>query len=268
MIKNRSSKLELWKKSFLLAVPLSALTAVVLLLIFQMDVRNQLQKVELSEEHNLQILAEHEQDEFEHIVTDLRVLSEHHELKKYLQQASYADIHDLHNDWGALQESRKVYDQIRFIDSSGQERIRLNLSNGSSVTVPETQLQSKSSRYYFKDTIGLDPGDIFVSPLDLNVENGRIEEPHKPMIRFGSPVFDQDGQTRGIIILNYLADDLILPMKNDLHGFSWGDVMLINADGYWLSHPVADKEWGFMLNSDERIGNDYPLAWARTAHSE
>ena len=140
MIKNRSSKLELWKKSFLLAVPLSALTAVVLLLIFQMDVRNQLQKVELSEEHNLQILAEHEQDEFEHIVTDLRVLSEHHELKKYLQQASYADIHDLHNDWGALQESRKVYDQIRFIDSSGQERIRLNLSNGSSVTVPETQL--------------------------------------------------------------------------------------------------------------------------------
>ncbi len=44
--------------------------------------------------------------------------------------------------------------------------------------------------YYFKDSIGLEKDQIFVSALDLNVENGKVEIPHKPMIRFATPVFD------------------------------------------------------------------------------
>lgn len=53
-----------------------------------------------------------------------------------------------------------------------------------------TDLQYKGNRYYFKDSIGLEKDQIFVSALDLNVENGKVEIPHKPMIRFATPVFD------------------------------------------------------------------------------
>jgi len=34
--------------------------------------------------------------------------------------------------------------------------------------------------YYFKETIKLKRGDIFVSQLDFNVENGSTEEPGSP----------------------------------------------------------------------------------------
>jgi len=56
--------------------------------------------------------------------------------------------------------------------------------------VPDKELQKKGKRYYFSDSFKLKPGQIFVSPLDLNVEHGHLEKPIKPMIRFGTPVVD------------------------------------------------------------------------------
>ena len=36
-------------------------------------------------------------------------------------------------------------------------------------------------------------GEVFVSPFDLNVEQGRVEEPLKPILRVGAPVFGEGG---------------------------------------------------------------------------
>ncbi len=46
-------------------------------------------------------------------------------------------------------ERRKIYDQIRYINSTGQEIVRVD-SNGNNVyAVPQGELQDKSGRYYF-----------------------------------------------------------------------------------------------------------------------
>ncbi|MEE9545071.1 MAG: hypothetical protein V3V55_05700 [Rhodospirillales bacterium] len=41
-------------------------------------------------------------------------------------------------------------------------------------------------------------GEVFVSPFDLNVERGRIEEPLKPILRVGTPVFGEGGGKIGV----------------------------------------------------------------------
>ena len=41
------------------------------------------------------------------------------------------------------------------------------------------------------DAFRLEPGEIFISPLDLNIEQQKIELPYKPMIRLAMPVADQ-----------------------------------------------------------------------------
>ena len=66
-------------------------------------------------------------------------------------------------------------------------------------------LQNKEGRYYFKDTIQPEKGEVFVSPFDLNIERGEIERLLKPMNRFGTPVFDITGRKRGIVLLNYFG---------------------------------------------------------------
>lgn len=161
-------------------------------------------------------------------------------------------------------EKMTVYDQIRFIDASGAEVVRVNFDGKKASAVsppyfPLKRLQDKKSRYYFKETMKLNAGELFVSPMDLNIEYGRIEEPHKPMIRYATPVFDSKGLRRGIVILNFKAGCLLdivkRHQKEEKHGESY---YLLNRDGYYLYHPDSSRQWGFMLEKDDRIQNDLP----------
>jgi two-component system, sensor histidine kinase and response regulator len=106
----------------------------------------------------------------------------------------------------------------------------------------------------------LSPGDIYVSPLDLNIEHGIIEQPRKPMLRLAKRLFDRDGHSRGIVIVNYLALNLLEALANQHRSNIW----LLNPDGYWLRGPDAADEWGFMFERpDLSLARRYPMVWAR-----
>ncbi|MFQ5433194.1 MAG: PAS domain-containing protein, partial [Nitrospinota bacterium] len=146
---------------------------------------------------------------------------------------------------------------------------RVNYNNGKPAVVPADRLQFKGNRYYFKETIALKHGELFVSPFDLNVEHGEIEQPIKPMIRFGSPVFDGQGNKRGIILLNFFGEKLLANLR--LHKTPpESDIMLLNSDGYWLFGPKPEDTWGFMYEKkkDRKFGRDFPDAWSKITDSE
>jgi diguanylate cyclase (GGDEF)-like protein len=163
---------------------------------------------------------------------------------------------------------KQKYDQIRFIDITGMEKVRVDFKGGDPAIVPERGLQNKGNRYYFKDTLALLRGEIFISPFDLNIEHGKIEEPLKPMIRLGTPVFDKENQKRGVVILNYLGDRLLKTLKESSE-MSPGNLMLVNSEGYWLYSPDAGDEWGFMFpeKSDRKFSTDFPDVWKRILSS-
>lgn len=84
------------------------------------------------------------------------------------------------------------YDQVRLLDALGQEQVRLNkLATGKFRAVNPALLQNKADRYYFTNAIDLPRDHTYISPIDLNVEFNQVELPHKPVIRFASPIYDQ-----------------------------------------------------------------------------
>ena len=90
-------------------------------------------------------------------------------------------------------------------------------------------------------TILLERGQLFVSPFDLNVEHEQIERPLKPVIRVATPVFDNGGVKRGVLVLNYLGAALLQKLAQVTVSFP-GSVFLLNKDGYFLrgrSHRTA-----------------------------
>ena len=154
---------------------------------------------------------------------------------------------------------KRVYKQIRYIDNSGFERVRVDFDGNVTKIIRGTKLQDKSERYYFKESINLLQGSIYASPLDLNVEHGQIELPFAPVMRYSTPVF-VDGEQAGIIILNLLTDN-----QSFLHSITvnedGADYILVNQDGFYLHHTDKTKEWGMMdlLNrSQHNIKQDYP----------
>ena len=171
----------------------------------------------------------------------------------------YSEVEKL---WLAFSDRRTVYDQIRYIDINGDEIIRINYNKDGAVIVEGEELQNKQDRYYFTDSIILDENQIYISKLDLNIENGQIEVPIKPMLRLATPYY-VNGELKGVIVLNYYADDM-LNQVNKVSSYGNGQLFMLNSDGYWLyDSENSSNEWAFMYEdrSEIRFNNTYPTAW-------
>jgi diguanylate cyclase (GGDEF)-like protein len=149
--------------------------------------------------------------------------------------------------------ARGDYNQIRFLSLAGDEVIRVNKSDLEVESVSESELQNKSKRYYFEESVKLDRNQIYVSPMDLNIENGLIEIPYKPMIRIGTAVYGEDENRIGVIVNNFCGQQLLNRIQNyysktlDVEL----ELELLNEQGYYLKTVEAENEWGFMF------GNEY-----------
>lgn len=192
---------------------------------------------------------------------DVRFLSQSLAMEQYLEAVrggadsdSVAEaVAALEAEFRTFARSRPIYDQVRFLDVTGQEIVRIDLApDGAYQVVVQENLQNKSQRYYFEDSINLPPGEVFVSPLDLNVEQGQIEQPHKPVLRYGAPVFDGD-RVAGVVVTNILAENFLA-----LLGEGRSPAFLVDTNGYYLYHPDESKRWGRDLGTGVTVSQDYP----------
>lgn len=237
--------------------------------LYNLESKDYLKRIELEEQVNLKLQLKLISNNLEGITSDLLFLSKQNELQHLINKNEQSYQPWISQEYFELCSKKGVYDQIRYLDETGMEIARVNFNNGNPEIIEKSALQNKGNRYYFKETFSLGKNGIFVSPLDLNIENGEIETPLKPMIRFGVPVFDDNNQKRGVIILNYLGGKLIDSLKKAA-GLSMGDIMLVNTDGYWLYSPVKGDEWGFMIKEriDRKFFNTFPEAWREITSSD
>ncbi len=156
----------------------------------------------------------------------------------------------------SMMEAKPYYMQLRYIDNTGKEIVRVD-SDGTNINViSDSQLQNKADTDYFSATMKLKPGEVYVSSLNLNKERGRIEIPYKPTIRYATPIFNPKGERKGFVIINALGSTLIDMVKNFNPELS-DQSFILNQDGYYLAHPNPKKAWGFDLKTNENIKNDY-----------
>lgn len=191
---------------------------------------------------------------------DVGMLSNDPVLQDWLDSPSPGALKDVANQFLLIARAKRIYDQIRLLDISGKEIVRVNFGLGRPYSVPTGELQDKSKRYYFSESVNLPRGHVFLSPLDLNVENEEIERPMKPMIRLATPVFDRQGNRRGVLVMNYLAQHLLGKLSEAANGIR-GEMMLVNGEGFWLLSPRHEDEWGFQLNTGKRFDLSHAPAW-------
>lgn len=152
------------------------------------------------------------------------------------------------------------YEQLRFIDTEGNERIRINNRNNSIKVVPEIKLQNKAQRYYFQRSLSQTRGNVYISPMDLNVEAGKIQLPLNPTIRVGIPVFDADDRKIGVIILNYKGRQLINRLLHISPNFI-EHLYILSPDGVAIIQPQngqlnQSKSLDFSFETTKQLSDD------------
>lgn len=193
---------------------------------------------------------------------DILYLRDQPVLHDWLQIKSPKIWQRLGDDLLVFVKYRKLYDQIRFLDEKGRERVRISWNQGQPVIVPARELQDRSDLYFVERALALKKDEIYISSFDLSIERNTIEQPIKPVIRFGTPVFDRQGEKRGIILLNYRGQRLIDQLQT-ISRQSICSLWLLNAQGYWLIGRHPEDEWGFMYpeRTNKLFANDYGDAW-------
>ena len=195
------------------------------------------------------------------MVSDLRLLASGDALQNYLAGGNPADLVGAAHRAVFFSKDNPDYDQIRYIDEQGQELLRVN-QNGA--IVPQDELQNKADRPYFQKANALAAGQIYISAIDLNEENGVIEKPIKPMLRAAIPVFGPNGQRRGVYIINFLVANSIERLREFVPRYHQR-FRLLNAHGYWLAGAKPEQEWGFILpdRSEMTMAKTDPALWAK-----
>jgi PAS domain S-box-containing protein len=157
-------------------------------------------------------------------------------------------------------DAKPAYSQFRILgyENDGREIVRVDRSgpNGAVRIVPEAELQQKGNRAYFKDTIKLGAGEIYVSVLDLNRENGIIETPHVPTLRVATPVFAPNGKPFGIIIINVDMRRAFDRVRSSVR--QGGKIYVVNKRGDYLVHPDSTLEFGSELGAPTDWRADFP----------
>ena len=156
--------------------------------------------------------------------------------------------------------AKPAYSQFRFIgvEDGQREMVRVDRAgpNGAVRIVPDGELQRKGDRPYFKDTIDLPPGEVYVSPLDLDMENGAIETPHVPTLRVATPVLTPSGKPFGIAIINVDIRRAFDRVRSAVR--QGGQIYVVNKQGDYLVNPDPLREFGSQLGRPTNWQSDFP----------
>jgi signal transduction histidine kinase len=168
----------------------------------------------------------------------------------------------LERDYAALASLYPHIYQIRLITADGQEWVRVDRKPDGVYVVPRESLQPKGDRYYFRDAMDVRVGQIYVSPLDLNVEFGKIEKPERPVIRVATPVATPNGGKVGVLIINLHAD-ILLEQIQQMANARQGTAYLLDNQGHYVSRSAGGEAGAFSLEPVENLNNFFPPGIAR-----
>jgi hypothetical protein len=251
-------------QTLFMSLPLLVFVNLTLWLGYEFTVQNTKERwlvlSELSADSTLYALEQRWND----LRADLNMLAANPDLARAVQQHDKSLLDDIAADWELFITEKCLYDQVRLLDLSGMERLRVDLMPHGASRVPKRLLQDKSQRYYFQRALVLEADEIYASPIDLNVEQGEIELPFKPMLRLVTPLQDERGEISALLVINALASHIFDDLERHARLVD-GQMLFLDEFGYYLRGFSEYQEWGFMFPEDERqsqrFDKTYPETW-------
>lgn len=174
----------------------------------------------------------------------------------FLKSGTTSDKQNLTTLFYAMSYANKDIMQLRYIDASGQEVIRIDRDKRSPelLIVPEHRLQNKSDRYYFKEASQLMSHQFWHSNIDLNMEQGKIEQPLRPTFRVAT-ILVVNNQLKGIVIANLLFENMIKVLENSTSFY----IYLADKDGEVIHNPSnRSGSWSKYLVDKDTLYSIFP----------
>ena len=246
------------KQSLFFIIPFSIIFILIVNFRFNDRLDNSLKLIEKENEKialEVELLVNYLETE---LTNDILVIKNSNEINRYINDNNDINREEVAQLFSRLMLSKGNFDQIRFLDREGFEQVRVNKKDNSTEIVDYNNLQYKGDRYYFINSKNLSDGELYFSPIDLNVENGEIEIPYKPLFRVASPIF-KNNELFGIVVLNNLTKDIFKIFESKFENYDDYSIhtSLVNEDGYYIYNEDSSKQFSFMFDDvDYKISDE------------
>ncbi len=148
-----------------------------------------------------------------------------------------------------LDRAGNQYKDIRLIDLSGQEILRVDASG--QLLPLDNNGENQAGQAYFNQAVGLASNQVYISDFDLNHTNDTVDKPYTPILYYAIPL-QVDGATIAVLV----AKVLLNPFFKDITARSTTPIFLINRDGSYLLNPDPLKLYGKILKTGVTFDNE------------
>lgn len=259
-----SPPLSQWLRLYL---PIAALICAAIYGYGRLEATRELDALKAGEQTVLQLATERFALRLANSVHDLRVMANAPSVRIYVEDPTPALREIVERMMGAFIAEKWEYEQFHLLDARGHEVLRVRRSAAGPEPVPAARLADQHGRDYFSGALALPVGQVHVSRLELDEDNGVVERPPRPVLRLsmrlsageGHPDFVLVADLRGAVLLKDIRDALATSA-----GAGW----LLDEDGYWLMHPDPAMEWGRQLDPSKRLQQHHPQLAAAIARGD
>jgi PAS domain S-box-containing protein/diguanylate cyclase (GGDEF)-like protein len=203
--------------------------------------------IKIRQLNNSEIVGVNVNSIFEDINSDGNIILNSSEIKAYVgNSAEPNNQNELKRIFSNMMTNKKIYDSIQFVGVDGDEKVRVNDGDNVTMAVADSELESKDDQSYFVEGMKLNSGEIYISAMDLSIKGGEVETPVKPLMRLVLPVFNDKNERQGILVLNYLAQNMLEQIESDSKSNMDMKILLLNDEGYYLLSENSNKDFSFM----------------------
>lgn len=160
--------------------------------------------------------------------------------------------------FAAFLRAHPEYFEASYISAAGEGRelVRVDNRNGRIEVAFRETLQARGSRDYFKAGLTSTAGRVRLSEFMLDQDQGKTEEPRRPMLSAVTTVFDASGHVFGMVVLSKDLRPLFSALTSDLpRGIQ---SYIADQQGRYLRHPDTKRAFAFESGSKEKITDDFP----------
>jgi len=215
---------------------------------------------------DVQTTREKAADFLENVSSDLRVIQNTPSMVKWSRESLSAngrygnELEHVSKELLALAATKPLYYQLRLLDESGDELIRVECANPNDSIktyrlVPPSELRHSRSAFYFLMINSTSNNKIMIAPAE--VEHGSDER--IPVMSFVMPLAGVHGLS-GIVIANVFEKTFIRVIESKRRFEFNPKVMLVTGDGHYLYHSEKKTDWNRLLASreEDNLQQDYP----------
>lgn len=253
------------KNFVMIFVPGLLIVAVLAGIFININIDNGKNIIKIRQLNNSEIVSFNVNSIFEDIKSDGNIILSSSEIKAYVANAAEVNNqNELKRIFSNMMTNKKIYDSIRFVGIDGYEKVRVNdADNGTTIAVTDSELEDKGNQTYFAEGMKLNPGEIYISPMDLSMTGDEIEMPIKPLMRLVLPVFNDQNERQGILVLNYLAKNMLDQIENYSKSNMDMKILLLNNEGYYLLSENSNKEFSFVYGDQQggSFSQENPEIW-------